>query len=301
MACFVPSALTGLHARLLDADVVNHLADSYAVHPSVVFSRANAATLDRLAELVQSWTGIERANALCALAWNDDPALDQRFVRWADEGIDLDWPLTHAGWELLPGGSRRSLAVSKQSHRLEAGGSPLPVVTMEHSDVACRRCGCPLVVLLDLDLADEHLGFLGLSGERLRILTCILCTCWGPMLTEVDMSGRAEWSAHNQRPDGLDLSEEDLNREDDFEVHLGLGRACLTPVETFAFESHLSTLGGLPNWIQYPDYPICPRCDHPMTFLAQVDTLSDIPIGEGMIYAFLHAECGLASTWYQQT
>jgi hypothetical protein len=68
-----------------------------------------------------------------------------------------------------------------------------------------------------------------------------------------------------------------------------------------AFEDHRSQLFGHPTWVQNPEYPQCPRCEELMRFVGQVDTFSELPLWEGMIYAFVDPACGVAATCYQQT
>lgn len=51
-----------------------------------------------------------------------------------------------------------------------------------------------------------------------------------------------------------------------------------------------SHLGGLPDWVQYPDYPHCPMCRRSMLFAGQLDPSTDIgapPVVSGVVYAFL--------------
>ncbi|HEU5377229.1 MAG TPA: hypothetical protein VFV38_17500 [Ktedonobacteraceae bacterium] len=50
-----------------------------------------------------------------------------------------------------------------------------------------------------------------------------------------------------------------------------------------------SHLGGLPDWVQYPDYPHCPMCRRSMLFAGQLDPSTDIgapPVVSGVVYAF---------------
>ena len=84
-------------------------------------------------------------------------------------------------------------------------------------------------------------------------------------------------------------------------IPLGLGRAQRTPHEAMAFDDHRSQLFGHPTWVQSPEYPQCPQCEELMLFVGQVDTSSELPLWEGMIYAFVDTDCGLAATCYQQT
>lgn len=52
-------------------------------------------------------------------------------------------------------------------------------------------------------------------------------------------------------------------------------------------------LGGVPDFIQSEDWPICPDCGAKMTFYAQLDSINDefIIADCGMIYIFICFEC----------
>src|SRR5262249_3796248 len=127
----------------------------------------------------------------------------ERFRLWAREGLNSPWYTLNAGWVLFEDGDRAFLTVSERCHRLEPGVDPAPVAVMVEGEGACPWCHSPLVLLLDTDLADPRLAFLGLRGQRLRVLTCPLCTCYTPIFTDIDLNGRARWSALNLRPEHL--------------------------------------------------------------------------------------------------
>jgi hypothetical protein len=52
-------------------------------------------------------------------------------------------------------------------------------------------------------------------------------------------------------------------------------------------------LGGVPDWLQAPDIPVCPECQVTMTFYGQLDSLggSFCLADVGMIYVFVCFDC----------
>jgi hypothetical protein len=66
-------------------------------------------------------------------------------------------------------------------------------------------------------------------------------------------------------------------------------------------------LGGVPDWIQHDDTPICSSCHNFMTFVAQIDSIdfSKAEAGEymfgdvGMIYVFFCFECSETESVFQ--
>jgi hypothetical protein len=165
---------------------------------------------------------------------------------------------------------------------------------ISRAEQECGGCSGPLTVLLELDLHDERLGFLGLSEERLRVVTCERCVCLGTVYVEVDLAGSARWMEESDRPD----VPPDWSYLPERELGLGLERR--TPFEAHAFANHMSQVGGQAGWIQNPDYPQCPRCARFMPSAGQVD-LGEFELEEGMIYAFFHPDCGIVATLFQQS
>lgn len=45
------------------------------------------------------------------------------------------------------------------------------------------------------------LELMGFNGKRLRIATCPVCNCYGPIYTEVDTNGGTKWSDLNSYSD----------------------------------------------------------------------------------------------------
>lgn len=303
LSCFVPGALRGLHARLLDANVLSRFGDPVQLQPGVIFRSGDKQTLDRLSTLAAEVGDEDLGHyAIASLAWVDDDAVAPLFVgfdehqpAWASRGFSAEWYARRAGWTPSANGQRQPLSLTTESRRLERGvQTASPVQVIFRLEQQCPGCGGPLTVLLELDLRDERLRFLGLCGDRLRVLTCERCGCYGTVYAEVDLAGGAQWMPESEK----------LNAAPDWcylpERQLGLGLKRRTPFEAHAFGIHMSQVGGQAGWIQNPDYPYCPRCQRRMPFLAQVDLLTDFD-SEGSIYAFLDQDCGVVATLYQQT
>jgi hypothetical protein len=116
---------------------------------------------------------------------------------------------------------------------------------------------------------------------------------------DVERDGSSRWGESNGNPPHL------LRRyEDDLmppwpELRLVLGKKRKTP-----YVNNGSHLGGYPAWVQSPEYPQCPSCQQTMRFIGQLEPAADIGAPssiEGIVYAFLCATCGKATTGYQQT
>lgn len=275
----------------------------YVLHLGVMFRSADPTTRDRLRALAAESAEPRLSDpALSSLAWVDDDEVPRAFLGfqehpppWASQWFSAARYPLQAGWELLPDGTGRHLLLSPHGCRLELGAEARsPVVVISRLEESCGGCSGPLTVLLDLDVRDERLRFLGLTGERLRVLTCERCVCFDTVYAEVDFAGAARWLEESPRlsdpPEWSYLPEREL----------GLGVERRTPFEAHAFGNHMSQLGGQAGWIQNPDYPQCPRCGRLMPFLGQVD-LHEFELFEGAIYAFLDLGCGVVATYFQQT
>lgn len=141
--------------------------------------------------------------------------------------------------------------------------------------------GPMLAVLLELDLTRPELAFLGIEGTYLRI--CTWAGSFGKTcFTEVDGYGAA--SLHDSMEEEISSAPEAAapNRC----VQLIGGRAIYSPFEGCVHAGYLGNntrIGGLPNWEQYPEFPICPESGKRMTFIAQMRDLTG-----GTAYVFIN-------------
>lgn len=325
IANYVDGGLNAVYPDLLQRDLY---------YPAWIYRGADPATRDELIARIERLTPEARAansallnELLLSLAWIGDEAVQQLFAGWHAQPpawrTELFVPpeeyAPEAGWEVTPTGGRRDL-FSSPAYELvlaelgegeSAGVAAGPVVVPgpEHRkqevDAKCAWCGRGLATLLDLNLRDARLAFLGLAGTRLRVAYCPCCSQFATIYTDVDLHGHVAWSASNERPDYLDdiLSEDPPPGAPPIERTLLLGPRRRTPAEAVGGWGEESQLGGLPNWIQDAEYPRCPECGLRMPCIGQVkmeDVLS-APYVEGITYAFLCAGCGKAATTYQQT
>lgn len=137
-----------------------------------------------------------------------------------------------------------------------------------------------LITLLDIDLTDRRMAFLGLSGTRLRV--CDWEDHIGKLcVTRVSLDG--DVAVHGKPPTkAIDDGPEEGVRP------LQLGRPLVFPYEGHREAGYVGTdsrLGGLPYWEQYSEWQFSPIDGKPMMFLAQFPH----PNG-GTAYAFLDRE-----------
>ncbi len=304
LASSVPGSLKGLYQNLIERNIF--------WRESALYREADSATRDLLLLLLESDLPPEmrRGDLLCALAWIGDKKVRAQFNAWHHKQPTW-YPSSYysiqdyarcAGWELTKDGKRRDLCYSEcydllSADEVAAMHIPNPVEVIAPHEEQCPWCDRSLVTLFDFHLHDHRLSFLGLEGERVRIAMCTNCStqCVGGM-TEIDFYGTSRWSdANGSRPLRLSLYD-DLPWP---QQQLGLGKARKTP-----FETDGSHIGGYPEWVQYPEYPTCPLCQQTMMFIGQIEPAVDIGAPayiEGIVYAFLCATCGKATTGYQQT
>lgn len=137
----------------------------------------------------------------------------------------------------------------------------------------------PIITLLDVDLTDERTAFLGLEGRRLRICDAASATP-DTFFTRVDLDGGVKPISMLQK-----FPKPEAGCEHARPGYV-LGRPLVTPFERLeACGGQLGTehrFGGAPNWEQYPEDPMSPDSNEPMTFFAQVGH----PLG-GTAYVFL--------------
>lgn len=306
LAVFVLGSLEGLHGELL-------VRDSLWLHP--LYLGADADTRNAL--LLRA-NGDERElnGVLCALAWIGDEGVQAAFRAWHENPpewrrrlyIPPEQYAFQAGWELDAEGSRHNLfyatAYELTPAPQEELGDSSPVTVVEPLDEHCRWCGRSLTSILDLDLRELRLAFLGLEGKRLRLAMCEWCSAFTPVYFEFDLEGTTRWSAHNDgMPEILRKITDDGGMFFESPRRLVLGPRRRTPYEANIQGVPLrqSQVGGHPTWIQDAEYPVCPGCRISMLNVGQVATEELLGTGEGITYMFLCPTCGVSTTTFQQT
>ncbi len=304
LAIFVPGALHNISPKLIEREVF---------WPGQMYLHADAETRDQLVTLAkQVRQGQTLSSVIESLAWIGDEVVQAKFSGWQGK-LSLPYHATideytrEAGWELDKTGQHRDLFHQQWRQLLPIKQPDQPATSATASagalhDEPCHWCGLPMAYIIDLNLRDPHLAFLGLPGERLRIPFCEWCTLGTILYSDVDFSGPVHWSAANK-------SSSDTGKPGDQyklfwqEVRYTFGPLSDNPYEPLTTSVLATTyLGGLPQWIQTPEYPVCPDCQQSMRCLGQFDP-GDIMQGgdEGYNYAFLCADCGKAAVCHQQT
>ncbi|MGG3307033.1 DUF1963 domain-containing protein [Paenibacillus sp. 2KB_20] len=288
-------------------------------YPGILFKDASAHSRDKLLQQVEQDKD-NRNHLLLALAWIGDDQVLHQFQEW--RAVPPSWaeelyvpPEAYAhegGWELTEKGSKRLLFYhdSYAIEKIELSEStyvaePEPAKFLKEHSTLCPWCGSSLTTLTDLDISHPKLQFLGLSGERLRVSTCLNCSCYDTIYMDVDFHGKSEWSQVNSRQGYVpepDSEEDDRNysavgqslrladhpRNSYYAAYWALGPA-------------VSQIGGYPAWIQDAVYPSCSCCSKSMTFIGQLDWEQIEEYGEGIYYMFLCADCKVTATLFQQT
>ena len=234
------------------------------------------------------------------LAQAPGPETEAAFRRWMTApppGIDpygrgIAALVRDGGWELSQGSGRRALC-GTSAYRLDS------VVSTSAAKGVCPWCRSFLWTALDLQTSEsavaKALAHTGWQG-KLRIDICAYCVCYGPVYVNVTADGGSSWSKHTVRPGYLP----DDHPETPPQARFTPGARRPTEHLASAWEAGGSTLGGFPDWIQDPAYPLCLQCHQAMDYVGLING-SDLWDGEGAYYLFLHAPCGLAAADYQQS
>lgn len=302
LACFHPRSLRAAHHTLVE---------QRRFYPGIMFYGAEEGIAKRILNLLSDKENVN--HMLLALAWIGSDTVQKAFQVWKENLPDWICQLhvpphryaEEAGWALTQQGNRREL-YSTTCHPLVllTDGRAVPELVRigEEAQEVCPWCKRPLTVLLDLDLSQQALSFLNISGKRLRILTCHICTCFGCVYTAVDWNGEATWHKENKKPDYLP---KDSSAWDSFPsnplAYSGTPRHALEGANWLLPGVAFSQLGGHPTWIQYAGYPPCLKCGSPMFFIAQLSNEDFQKYGEGIYYIFLCKPCKIAATTYQQS
>lgn len=313
LACFVPGSLR---------DVQTALAERLLLTSPQLYYRAGEEARDtllrKLARMEADMSSMKSDlldGLLKALAWIGDKAVQAQFFQWwlmPPRWRTLLPIAPHeyaraAGWHLTKDGSRRSLTYPDAYELLRLPDDATPPAGNPVSVGVPAAEPCPsgqgsALILFDFDLASRHPVFMGLRGERLRILTCTGEVQDGPVYTEVDVKGGSRWLTSIRRIQHLPQDAEQYPVD-----RMVLGNPRHTAFEMLSRGTSdslvgLSGLGGYPTWLNGAVYPEEPFAGRPMLFAGQVaaaDLLAD-PAAPGMFYAFLNEDATIAATYYQE-
>lgn len=302
LACFTNASLT---------DCLEMLLESRNYRPSIAFKSASEEIRDVLINEVQINKN-DRNELLFALAWVGDKRIVSLFNEWRNEPpvwkeelyiLPEEYAL-EAGWELDEKGQKRDLFYKESYPLIKAtkiNKNDNPVKMLSDLEEKCPWCNSPLMVLFEFDLSHPSLEFLKLSGKKLRIATCDICTCYGTIYTEIDGEGNYKWSCFNEKPSYLpDMDSEEKIQYNNNLVLSQEKRSCYHAASPYV-QTNISQIGGHPTWLQDAEYPKCPKCNKSMKFIGQIDGGDVMDYGEGVNYAFICEECNIAATNYQQT
>jgi hypothetical protein len=280
-------------------------------YPHAIFRDATAEIREELLDLLFHGELNENQTfgVMVALAWIGDERVVHLYRRWWKEAPvqiqgktwttdDFSYQMQRAGWQLDKDGKRKNLIWDEAFVAVPVSDSPFLI------SETCGCCRQPLAILFDFDLRHPEAKFLQFPGERLRIATCCFCTFLEGIFTEVDGFGNVRWSSVNQKPDLriCDHSEESLEWIRSSSLRpLTFGAPepihFLQHVHLGSVEEWESRIAGYPTWIQDLYFPKCPSCGLLMKYIGQFRD----PDLEGLYYAHLCSDCGIACTHYQQT
>lgn len=270
--------------------------------PASLYRESGEEVARQLSMLIEQNTDRSTLNyKLLALAWTRSATAHECFAKWKQHRPE--WSTTlyvppedyllSAGWCIDEGGEKREL-ISKKSFRMVPVEEQTrrTVQTMVPTDVTCPSCDASLVWLFDFTDVDSDLESVRPEGSPQKVLCCARCACYRPVFAEYWGDGTAEFVA----------STENHSVTDEDESSTETRRFALAPASPFVgaepFQlQELSTIGGVPMWVQDADFPRCIKCSQTMQFLAQYDC---VEIG-GSYYAFYCSSCCVSAVGYQQT
>jgi hypothetical protein len=212
--------------------------------------------------------------------------LDKTFAKWAKDP-DLKDGMLHPsstrifGRTLLKNGKLRELFFRTSFQLDVVTGSPAKAercVGPFDLDDVCDECGTPLFAVIAGD-AKGPLKFLAKLGKRFAIPVCPVC---------IDENGRFSGTT--------DVTVAESQSADPETKRLVIGRP-ISPIRGANSYSHY--MGGLPKWLNDPDYRKCPACSRTMTFLACLDAI-DLKWGTTRMLCFICEDCKTSTVIAEQ-
>jgi len=302
LAAFRSTNLSKLH---------NFMLRNKLYYPALIFKDASSEVINNLLNRLNH-DSENRNHLLSALAWSGSEEVTRIFSSWLSNppswSSDLYIPAhdysKEAGWELTSSGKVRKLYFERCYPLLpvEKGTLNPSLNTCTQAQSSCKWCGSKLTNLLDIDLSGEAFKFMGLSGDRLKLTTCEVCSCYSESLfMNFDTQGNSSWSEFNHQPEYLPDDADDWERMPTDSFTLSTKARSANYAANEFLPTSFSQIGGMPTWVQDSAYPSCPNCQKTMTFVAQIANEEIEKYGEGTYFMYVCGDCNISATNYQQT
>ncbi len=299
-------------AAFTDASLDYYLSESLAggeIPDGILFRGARPEIRERLFDEIEIGGGnpdrLRLDRALTGLSWIGDAVVVERFNHWKNQSPEWASALHRspheyaqcAGWSMDEAGSRLDL-FSPICHALRPTSDS---GTFPDAGFLCQWCGQPARRILTGKTNTRSTGPGHLPARHVSISTCENCSAFGTYFTAIRSDGTGAWSPFNVRPDSL----AEWVKTEPPRIHRTLAVDQVARRPHHAADQFLPTtfsqIGGMPTWIQDPEFPECPGCSALMMFVGQISYEDIDQHGEGMTYASVCHPCGVAATTYQQT
>ena len=276
VACLIPNALLGHHVPLIKSA-------AWAQVDGIVFQNADEQSVELL--LNQSVDAAQRERWLLALAWAGRQnrrivdlfsSWDIHSPKWASQvnippveySLSAGWAINDGQWLDL---------VNDQCFAIVEMTGVETVRVEQESSAICSHCHAPLVVVFEL--TPDAIAASGLAeyGAPTSVVACYECD--ELQFRSIDASvvdgvffpvGRVE-QCPSEGAKSYSL------------------QACKTPLEPLLHRA-IGWVGGHPNWIDDPWFPLCEKCEKPMGYFAQVE------LSNATYYSFCCPLCAVYTT-----
>ncbi len=174
-----------------------------------------------------------------------------------------------------------------------------PVKIGVKTEEKCPKCGCTIVNLIEIDGRDPRLDFIGIAGN-IKAKCCPNCVMFsGPQFCRYTINGESEilYNDDNFMTENV-WRDEEIDELSSNSYILGSNPVSLR----YAADWYCgSSVGGFAIWIQDHEYELCPDCQNPMKYLAQIQWDAVSGGSEGYAYIEICTDCNIIAISHQQT
>ncbi len=277
-------------------------------YPAMLYKDASLALQEKLIALLldPQCSKSQASDILCALAaTRSDRArevfyhLEKHPMPWRkDLYVNPSIYAQDGGWTFDDQGNKIEL-IYKDCYAIqkEKRADTAIHIGTKRADV-CPVCGCQVVDILTIDGNDKRLHFLGIQG-KVKIPICPNCASMcEKTIVRYTLDGASSFEIVEPFGDENYMSESDFKALENNELVLSLAKK---PLYYSMGSDELCTVGGSPQWIQDPQYEICPDCGKKMRLLAALSLEEIFDGSEGTLYIEICTDCSIVTVVHQQT